>query len=68
MWAIEEYIQNSMRCTGVVAQLIREPDALGGGVVKVCRAMRIFVPEEAEDEAVRVEVIHSPGLDVVHFN
>ena len=68
MWAIEEYIQNGVRCAGIVTQLIREPDALGGGVVKVCRAMSIFVPEETEDEAVRVEVVHRPGLDVVHFD
>ena len=68
MWAVEEHVQDSVRGTGVVAQLVREPDALSSGVVKVCRAMSIFAPEETEDEAVRVEVVHRPGLDVVHFD
>ncbi len=52
----------------VIAQLVCEPHALRGGVVEVCCAVAIFAPHEAEYEAMGIQVLDGPWLDVVELD
>ena len=52
----------------VVAELVRKPHAICSGVIKVCRTVGVAPPHEAEDQAMRAEVVDSPWLDVVELN
>jgi hypothetical protein len=65
---IQDHVQNRMRRTRVVAQLIREPHPLRCGVAKVGWAVCVSAPHEAEDEAAGGEVVCCPWFDVVEFD
>ena len=54
--------------TRVIAQLVREPYALRGGIVEIGRTVTILSPHEAEYEPMRVQVLDGPWLDVVELD
>ena len=66
--AIQHDVQNGMRRTRVVAELIREPHPLCCGIAKVGWTVCVSAPHEAEDEAAGGEVVRCPWFDVVELD
>ena len=66
--AVEQHVEDRMCRTCVIAQLVRKPHALRGGVVEVCCAVAVFPPHEAEYEPMGIQVLDGPWLDVVELD
>ena len=66
--AVEQDIEKGMRSTGVVAQLVCEPYALGVLILELgsVRAVGV-VAHVAEDQSVGFEVVGRPWFDVVNL-
>jgi hypothetical protein len=57
-----------LRSAGIIDELIGEPDLLCSWICKVSWAMTILVPQEAEDEAARCEMVGCWWLNAIQFN
>jgi len=52
----------------VVAELVRKPNAICSGVIKIRRTMVVAAPHEAKYQPMGSEMVDGPGLDVVELD
>lgn len=57
-----------MRRARIIAELVGEPNFLRSGVIEGAWSMVVLLPQEAEYQSMRLQVVHGPWLDIIQLD